>query len=170
MCGFSNIKVSKSSHVLYIWLSLSLLNYENLYACVITLSYDKGELLNNDSHAYYRDDKDIYGFNLFLLRICWFSYLLLSYDILCLSHDFKMKLGRTGYLMGFIRTYVHRYWLDGVWLMMRLGPVFLDALLRIPPAMMRHWAGCRECIAPDAASGCWGRFSWMLCSGYCQLW
>ena len=69
--------------------------------------------------------------------------------------------------------------------MMRLGPVFLDALLRIPPAMMRHWgwlswmhcsrcrqwllglvvvdallpmlpvvagAGCRGCIAPDAAS------------------
>ena len=52
---------------------------------------------------------------------------------------------------------------------MRLGPVVQDALLRIPPAMMRHWgwlswmlcsrcrqwaagAGCRGCFAPDAAS------------------
>ena len=48
------------------------------------------------------------GFKLFLLRICWFSYLLFSYYILCLSYDFKMKLGRTGYLMSFIRTYAHR--------------------------------------------------------------
>ena len=38
---------------------------------------------------------------------------------------FEMKLGRTGYLIGRV-------------LMMRLGPVFLVAVLQIPPAMMRH--------------------------------
>ena len=43
-----------------------------------------------------------------LLRISWFSYLLLSYEMLYLSYGFEMKLGRTGYLMGFIKTYAHR--------------------------------------------------------------
>ena len=71
------------------------------------------------------------------------------------------EIGRTCYLIGIDNI--------DVWLVMRLGPVVQDALLRIPPAMMRHWgwlswmlcsrcrqwvagAGCRGCFAPDAAS------------------
>ena len=47
-------------------------------------------------------------FKLFLLRKLLVSYLLLSYYISCLNYDFKTRLGRTGYLIGFIRTYAHR--------------------------------------------------------------
>ena len=61
------------------------------------------------------------------------------------------------------------------WVRMRLGPVFLDALLRIPPAMLRHWADVPGCFAPYIASGSnvlreryWGRCMWMLYSWYRQ--
>ena len=57
----------------------------------------------------------INGFKLFLVVkfIGFHKYLI--YDLLlsqimyiCSSIDFEMELGRTGYLIGFIRTYAHR--------------------------------------------------------------
>ena len=61
--------------------------------------------------------------------------------------------------------------------MERLGPVLMDAVLPIPPAIFviddEAGAGIDGCCAPDTASEidvvserCWGRYYWMLCSRY----
>ena len=57
----------------------------------------------------------IYEFQLFYWEFPGFLYIIKlwlisfsDYEILYMNYGFKMKLGRTGYLMGFIRTYAHR--------------------------------------------------------------
>ena len=104
------------------------------------------------------DDKDLYmDLNCFYreftdFHIPWWVIIYFS----SIYIGFKMKLGRTGYLMGFIRTYVHRWWFVNVWMMMRLGPRILDSLLRIPPASLlsKEEAGASfpGCFAPDTTS------------------
>ena len=105
----------------------------------------------------------IYGVKLFIVDkfIGFHKYLiydlfLLQIMYICSSIDFEMELGRTGYLIGFIRTYAHRQRFD-IWVdMERLGPVLMDAVLPIPPAIFvindEAGAGIDGCSAPDTAS------------------
>ena len=79
------------------------------------------EISSNDLHARYYDDNETCicaGLKDFLIEdfINFYTRFHLVIDLLIpyyklhfgIYNGFKMKLGRTGYLMGFIRTYAHR--------------------------------------------------------------